>query len=850
MKNKKSSNCCSFVGMFLFCCLSLLLASGLPAQPLPVCNTPANGSDWKYLGPFTAPTPGPKANFSYTGTGAQIRVKFPNPEDPNPAELYASTPTGGLFRTRNVLDSMPLWECITDSTRLPVLGTRDFAFDAGNPSVIYAGTGMRYPLELRRSYGFGLLKSVDGGSTWNPTGLTFEAPGGMEEVVHQVLVHPQNPDTLHVLCGKNYYRSSDAGSTFELKKINPYPCPAGWENAFRDLVFKPGTPGTLYLSTDASYFFISKNGGEDWQEFNVADLGVEEDVLRMDIAVSKRNPELIFLGCVTKSRSEVILRSPDGGETWQNVFSKRLSTSYEKHAFTLSPNDDNLLYIGGLYVMQVKLSGNQASFKMIGGGDLHVDHRDLVAVSDGEGGDILYSGNDGGLYRGILQNEKWSWRDVSGKGFNNMQFYGIGVAEDFSVVPGGTQDLGLMLIYPDEKAIKPFIGGDGTDCAVDPYDPNYIYGISWGGGPTQIRRSTDGGLSWSGRFTKGMKGTGDTYYYPLFFHENGYLYAGTQKVERLPYKGDTWEQVGDIDLPVKDPWRVTALAVAPSDANVIYAYGDQLYKTENANAPAAQVRWQSLAEEIGDPARYYHPQGGHVMDIQVDAANPNRVWLGLYTYHSPNKVFFSGDGGETWTNVSRGLPPFPVNALAFQAGTADALYAGTDVGVFYNPQASDPNSEWLCFNKSLPVCLVSDLEMNYCFGKIVAGTFGRGIWESPFAQPSDFLPLEVRSDTTWNFKLLRSDLIVKKDATLTLQGEVRIAGGKKIVVEKGAKLVLDGAHLNSLCGIPWGGIQTEPEDRGFLGLFFKTPAGAVEGLKDWKIEGLPQQAGSTKGGGF
>jgi hypothetical protein len=409
-----------------------------------------------------------------------------------------------------------------------------------------------------------------------------------------------------------------------------------------------------------------------------------------------------------------------------------------------------------------------------------------------------------------------------------MQFYGIGVAEDFSVIPGGTQDLGIMLIYPNGKAIKPNIGGDGTDCAVDPYDPNLVFGISWAIGPTQVRRSTNGGITWSGRFSKGMKGSGDTYFYPLFFHENGYLYAGTEKVERLPYKGDTWEQVGDINLPTKDPWRVTAMAIAPSDDKIIYAYGDQLYKTENANAPDGQVRWEALGEKTGDPARYYHPQGGHVMGIEIDPTDSKRVWLGLNTYHSPNKVLFSDNGGETWANVSQGLPPFPVNALAFQAGTSDALYAGTDVGVFYNPRASDPASEWRCFNNGLPVCLVSDLEMNYCFGKIIAGTFGRGIWESPFASPSDFPELEVSRDETWNFKILRSDLIVRKGTTLTLKGEVRIASGKKIVVEKDATLILDGAHLDSLCGVPWEGIVTEAGSNGFLGLFFKTAPGKVE----------------------
>ena len=103
-----------------------------------------------------------------------------------------------------------------------------------------------------------------------------------------------------------------------------------------------------------------------------------------------------------------------------------------------------------------------------------------------------------------------------------------------------------------------------------------------------------------------------------------------------------------------------------------------------------------------------------------------------------------------------GLPPYPINDIVFQAGTKDAIYVGTDVGVFYNPTASDPDSEWLCFNSGLPVCMVADLELNYCFNKIIAGTFGRGIWESPLAGISDFETMEVSKDETWDFKILRS----------------------------------------------------------------------------------------------
>lgn len=807
------------------------------AQTLPIPDSPAHGSAWQYLGPLSPPEPHAGLGRGVTGTGAEIRVKFFDPTLPNPSQLYAATPTGGLFRTNNVLDSMPRWENITDSTRLPVLGVRDFEFGA-SPEVIYLGTGIRYPLDLRRAYGIGLLKTTDGGRTWRQTGLRFDPPGTMEEVVHEILVRPALPaDTLHVLCGKNYYRSDDGGDHFTLKKKIPYPCPAGWEGAFRALAAKPGSPHVLYLTADAGYFFVSKNSGESWTETVVdSSLGVTEPVLRMDMAVSQRNPDLIYLGVAAK-KNEFILRSTDAGQSWQLLLTKNLSSSYEKHVIAISPNDDNVLYVGGLYVHQVTVAPDgKAKTKSITSGEVHLDHREICVVSDGHGGDILYSANDGGLYRAVFNGKSWQWHDVSGLGLNNMQLYGIGLAEDFSVVPGGTQDLGTVLVYPDGSAAKPNLGGDGTDCAVDPYDPARLFSISWALGPPVVFRSTDAGVKWT-RWNKGMVSNGDSYQHPLDFHANGCLYAGTTQVHRLPPGADTWRRIGDIALPTKDPWRVTAMAVAPSDDNVIYAYGDQLYKTDNARADSS-ARWQPLGDQLGDPGRYYRHLGGHVMAIEVDDDDPSRVWVGLKTFDSPNKVYFSPDGGQTWENISRGLPPFPVNAMAFQAGTHAVLYAGTDVGIFVNLDASDPRSPWLPFNSGLPVCLVTDLEMNYCQGKIVAASFGRGVWASPFAQPAVFEPRRIGRDTTWDYGLLRSDVVVQSGATLTLRGKVRVAAGKKITVEKGAGLILDGAHLTDLCGEPWLGIAIGEGSAGFLGLFFRQAPGKLLRLNGAVVEGF------------
>ena len=805
----------------------LFFGNILMAQVDPICNTPANGSDWKIIGPNELPSTGPGARFSQLGTGAQMRIKFQDIGSPAPKILYTCTPSGGLFRTLDATAEKPIWENVTDSTRLPVLGVRDMAFVPGDDQTIYIGAGLRYPLELRRLYGIGVLKSTDGGNSWERTGLQFKPPGERGQVCHNIIVDPDSSNIVHALCGPHYYKSTDSGDHFILKKSHELKSPAGWGASFRDVFFKPDDARTIYLSTDHNYFFVSYDGGETWKEFNVQEFGVEHATVRMDIAVTELNPELIYLSCST-TKGAYILRSLDAGKNWEIVFNKRIRTSYERNDFVVSPNDINILYAGGLYIDRIVLDSTKKNSRTISSGT-HLDHRGLLAISDGNGKDIVFSANDGGLYRGYLPEgkRKWEWKDISGIGMNNTQFYGIGVAEDFSVILGGTQDNGVLVGDSTGHFIKPRLGGDGADCTVDKFNSQLVYGTKWDLVPPEVWLCDAGGKNFRSKLKKGITDTGDSYYLPLEAGEDGNIYFGTRNVYKLPFGESEWQQVGEINLPTDLPYRLHSIAVCPTDPNIIYAVGNLVYKTMNATADS--VRWERISDGMGKAAKPYGA-GGEISAVTMDPENPERVWVCIRNFDSPTKVLYSADGGGAWETVSKGLPPFPINDIVFQAGTDDAVYVGTDVGVFYNPNASNPDAGWLCFNQGLPVCMVADLEMNYCFNKIIAGTFGRSIWESPFATDSEFATINIKNDQSWNFKILRSDIMVKKGVTLTLKGEIRFATGKKIFLEKNSKLILDGANIDALCGGTWGGFELI-NNPNFIQRIFGAKPGQVE-IKD------------------
>src|SRR4029079_3641701 len=116
--------------------------------------------------------------------------------------------------------------------------------------------------------------------------------------------------------------------------------------------------------------------------------------------------------------------------------------------------------------------------------------------------------------------------------------------------------------------------------------------------------------------------------------------------------------------------------------------------------------------------------------IAVCNTNPKKVWVTFSGYSATNKVWYSADAGVTWNNYSTGLPNLPVNCITYQPASDDALYVGTDVGVYF---IDNSYSSWQPFFAGLPNVDVEELEIAPTIGKIRAATNGRALWESDLA---------------------------------------------------------------------------------------------------------------------
>jgi len=114
-----------------------------------------------------------------------------------------------------------------------------------------------------------------------------------------------------------------------------------------------------------------------------------------------------------------------------------------------------------------------------------------------------------------------------------------------------------------------------------------------------------------------------------------------------------------------------------------------------------------------------------------DLDNPLEIFATFGGYEDGHKVLRSFNGGGTWTNITGSLPNVPVNCIVYfdtNGNPDDALYIGTDIGVFYR----DNNlGDWIPYNTNLPVTEITDLEIQVSSGILRAGTYGRGIWQTP-----------------------------------------------------------------------------------------------------------------------
>ncbi|MBL7889976.1 MAG: T9SS type A sorting domain-containing protein [Bacteroidia bacterium] len=658
------------------------------------------GGNWHLIGATNVPTSG-------GGAGRLNCVEF-HPTNPN--VIFVGAPAGGLWRSNDGGNS---WSTTTD--KLPSIGVNDVAIDPQNPNTIYIATGDD---DGGDTYSVGVLKSVDGGVTWQMTGLNFATIQSRK--ISRVLVNPNDPNIVFAGTTAGIYRSTNAGLTWtKVHNANPV----------KDMEFKPGDPSVVYATTSKS-FYRSTNSGATFTIVSTTNgLPAASNVGRLAIAVTPADPNYVYL-IATEINSNGFYgfyRSTNQGQTfmqqanfpnlmgWDSDGMDSGGQGWYDLAIAASPSDKDEVVVGGVNVWRSYDGGLswQIMAHWYGGGGAPYVHADIHDLNYRPGTPELYVGCDGGIFRTLDGGS--SFDDLS-DGLQIAQMYRMGAAAtNANITIQGWQDNGTNLQTGTNW--ERVIGGDGMECFVDWSNANYMYGELYYG---DIERSSNGGASFNS-IKNNISEEGEWVTPWLQDPINPQtLYAGYDNVWKTTNRGNSWTKISSFNSN-----GLTSLAVAPSNPQYIYASdGSALYVTSNGG-----TSWTSMSPmNLG---------GGTITYIAVSTTDPSTLWITRSGYVANNKVFKSTDAGQTWTNVSGNLPNIPANCIVYQNGTNDGLYVGTDVGVYYKDNTMN---SWMPFSNGLPNTIINELEIHYGSSKLRAATYGRGLWETSIYNPSSPLP--------------------------------------------------------------------------------------------------------------
>ncbi len=655
-----------------------------------------NSSNWVAKGPIN--TPIILSNGKKRGNGRVNCIAF-DPVEPN--TIWIGSPAGGLWKS---VDGGSNWTTNTDN--LPVIGVSHIAIDPNDSQIMYIVTG---DADATDTYSIGILKSIDGGTSWNTTGLSYTVD--QEKTVNKVIINPNNTDSLYAVTNSNIMISTDAGSSWQS---------SGPLGRWRDIEFKPNNSNILYAakqSGGSSTIYRTNDGGANWNQIVN---GLSGSRYRPLIAVTPANPEVIYaLFSESDYSFHGLYKSTDSGDNWTqqsnspNIFGWNTDgtgtggQSWYDMSLGVAPNNENLVYVGGINIWKSDNSGMDWDIDASSGNGSNYSymHVDQHAFEFNPHTNIAYAGNDGGFYKYMASLNKWV--DIS-DGLEISQFYNLGLSRSNpNKLVAGAQDNGTeMLTNATWDAIR---GADGMECAIDHYDETIIYSESQYGG---MKKSYNNGNNWSNIKPVNYEGAWNTPYEMHSINSN-LIVAGYGEVYRSTDGGGSWDS---ISYNVSGGADIRNIALAPSDENYIYAASYSKIKVTKD----AGVTWNYIKPGLPNY---------NITDIAVSTTDADRAWVTFSDYNNTNKVYETIDAGVNWTNISgSNLPGLPVNCIVYQGSAKDDLYIGTDVGVYHKDNTM---TEWVQYNNGLPNVIVKELEIHYDEGTISAATYGRGVWESP-----------------------------------------------------------------------------------------------------------------------
>ena len=582
-----------------------------------------------------------------------------------------------------------------------------------NPEVAYAGAqGATWGYNPER----GVYKTTDGGETWEKILYVDEKTG-----VADMVMDPENPNKLFVAMweyrrwpwffesggpGSGLYVTHDGGEDWtELDQDDGIP-----EKTLgrMGLAIAPSNPDRVYayVEKDDNALFRSDDGGDNWREINDNKAIGDRPFYYADLRVDPQNPDRVY------SIHSTITYSIDGGKSFETLASYgRIHPDH--HALWIDPEDPSFLIDGndgGLAISENygetwRVPGNLPLAQYY---HINVDNAFPYHIYGGMQDNGSWRGPNRVYRSGGVRNVYWE-KVGFGDGFDVMPDpenprYGYSMWQGGNLMRYDAETGGFEYIRPQPDSVinpkeKQLRYNWNAAVAQSPHDPNTVYY-----GSQHVHKSTDEGDSW------------------------------TAISPDLTTNRDEWQrqqESGGLTYDVTGAENFTTIfdiAPSPVQEDVIWAGTDdgQLHVTRDGGET-----WTNVVDNIdGVPEHTWIHQ---VKASKFDAGeayvvfdNHRRADWTPYVYHTTNF-------GEDWERI---VGPGDVDGYALSIVqdpvVEDLLFLGTQLGLYFSLDGGDTWTQW---THGYPTAQTRDLAIQKRERDLVIGTFGRAAYVLDDIQP-------------------------------------------------------------------------------------------------------------------
>jgi photosystem II stability/assembly factor-like uncharacterized protein len=577
----------------------------------------------------------------------------------------------------------------------------------------------------------GVFKSVDGGETWFPSnaGITTRVgPSGDGIPVFSLTIDPNNPDRVWIgtQFSNSVFRSDDGGGTWVsmnngIKERAP---------TIRGFTVEPGNSDVVYLAGEVSSWewnreplpglgldmtkgvvYKTTDGGQNWRRIWYG------DNLARYIWVHPEDRDLVYVSTgifdreaansdpETKDPGGVgILRSHDGGETWEVLDAKNgfepdelyfgsLAMHPENPAVLLaaSGNDPYSWHVGrrlgGVYLTE---DGGETWMQVL-------DDHDFSAVEFCEGDPaVAYASAVSGFFHSVDGGH--TWRELGGDMWGPPGVV-AGFPIDMQCDPRNADRIfvnnysGGNFVSEDggetwRVASTGYTGALMSQIVVAQDDAAHVYASARSG----VFVSRDGGGSWEG-LSYGVARAMEAVAVAVAPDDSSHILASVGDAGPNPKLsrdgGRTWQDVGSElwGLEQSHPLAgmTTHIVFMPSDLQVILAVVSDPECTGDCEREGEGGI--IVSRDGGEMWERSQLSTGHVIALAV--ARTGRVYAAAHE----RSVYRSDDGGQTWGLINENplagferprqdpdLPGSTLCVLAVDPTDPDRVYAGFFAG--------------------------------------------------------------------------------------------------------------------------------------------------------------------------